>query len=161
MATSDINYNVKVQLDATDIPTKNKLVIWSGSAENFALSNESAPTTICTTSDQNVGSKSLVITSLSSANDTILKGELTAKVQDGTRYQISRIIIGWKDNTTSTTNISVVEDVRYPDSKIIYSINSFAATWGGNDTITLTWTQYTMGSTSDQSVDYCLNYITF
>ena len=160
MATSDINYNVKVQLDATDIPTKNKLVIWSGSAENFALSNESAPTTICSTYDQNVGTKTFNITNLSSTNDTVLKGEFTAKVQDGSRYQISRIIIGWKAND-STTNISTVEDVRYPDSKIIYNINSFAATWSGTDEIILTWAQYTMGSTSDQSVDYCLNYITF
>ncbi len=160
MSYSDIKYHVKVGLDPISPPDKNKLVIWSGSSGHFALSNESAPTTICLTYGQSTGTKSFNITNLSSTNDTVLKGEFTAKVQDGTRYQISRIIIGWKAND-NTTNISTVEDVRYPDSKIIYNINSFAATWSGTDEIILQWTQYTMGNSVAQSVDYCLNYITF
>lgn len=162
MASSDVKYHVKVGLDPTSPPDSNKLVIWSGSSGHFALSEESAPTTVCILDqDQSSGNRTMTISGISSSDNSCLKGEIWGKVQDGSRYQLARVVIGWKDNTSADTNITVVEDVRYPDSRVIYNINSFAVTWSATDTFLITFTQYTTGGTPSERVDYCLNYIVF
>lgn len=162
---SRTKYTVDVFLDPASPPTSNKGVIWDADSGSFGLgdSGGSGLTTCSLNESHSTGTRYIYIDNidLSAGGDHCIKGELHGTVKDNSRYQIARIVVGFFNNTNNTTKITVKEDVRYPDSKVIYNINSFTPAWQSATQLRIDFTQYTTGPTSDYTVDYCFNYILF
>jgi len=170
MPTNSTKYEVDVLLDPENFPTEDQVVIWDYSSGSFALTSsfEGGGGSGFTTCSLNVSYNGSVISdkyiwieNIDLADNSCIKGELWGKVQDGSRYQMARIVVGFKGQDDASTRITVKEDVRYPDSKIIYNINSFDTAFQSPTDLKITWTQYTTGASSAQDVDYCFNYVVF
>tara|TARA_B100000900_G_C20593386_1_gene722416 strand:+ start:1266 stop:1778 length:513 start_codon:yes stop_codon:yes gene_type:complete len=170
MPSNSTKYAVDVLLNPESFPTSDQSVIWDTSEGSFALGD--APGGGGTTYSQD-GESQITHTVIFGSNapyilasptdDHILVGEFYGAVADKSRYQMSRVVIGWvNDATTPQFKISVVEDVRFPAQKVIYNINGWGVAWHQSNTaLLITVPQYTMGTTSAQEVDYRLNFRTF
>jgi len=166
---SRTKYTVDVLFDPASTPGEDKSVIWNESSGSFALGDAPGGGTGFTTCSYDesytAGTRYIYIDDIDTTsppgNNSCIKGELYGRVKDGTRYQVARIVVGFFDNSNGTTKITVKEDVRYPDSKVIYNINSFTPAWQSATQLRIEYSQYTMGSTDSQNVDYCFNYVVF
>ena len=87
-------------------------------------------------------------------------------IVDGTgrQFQTARIVFSWPNGASTSddsTIVSVVEDVRYAESNIIFDINSFSINWPGtaspHNTFNMQWWQFQMTDT----VTYKFNYTIF
>lgn len=163
---SRTKYAVDVFLDPSSPPTENKGVIWDATSGSFGLGDAGGSgLTTCSLNVSYNGAvtsdKYIWVSGIDLADNSCIKGELWGKVKDNTRYQMARIVVGFEDQDDTTTRITVKEDVRYPDSKIIYNINSFDTAFQSPTDLKITWTQYTMGVDATTNVDYCFNYVVF
>ena len=175
MPTNSTKYAVDVLLNPEDFPTEDKSVIWDNASGSFALGD--APggggggTTITQTESAAAAVKVLGFSSPPATNlipidftsNTILVGELSARVNDNSRFQTVRIVVGWTQESSPTFKISTVEDVRYPSSKVIFNINGMTPSKvsATPTALYITLTQYKMGTTTSQNVTYTFNYRVF
>ena len=162
MATTDTKYGVSVPLDPTSPPTADQKVIWDSSAGRFDLAATEAGSVLQCTAAQNptAGTINYVVSGVSDTTNSILTGQFYGKVSDGSRYQIVDMTIGWEDNDDTTTTISIVEKARYPESRVIFNINSFSVSWDSTTQFTISWSQFLVGS-NPTTVTYCMNYLVF
>ena len=171
MGISKTKYVVSVPLSGSELPTENKSVIWEATSGSFALGDTpgggSGLTTCSYDLSANGGTISIYIDDVDTTGEsengghTCIKGELTGKVKDGSRWQIARIVVGFYDNGSTEIRTVVKEDARYPDGKSIYNINSFNASFADSTTARINFFQYNVGSPTTQNVDYCFNYVLF
>ena len=172
MPTNSTKYAVDVLLNPESFPTEDKSVIWDNASGSFALGD--APgggggTTISQVEQEDAGAKVLGFSNptnlipLDFSSNTILVGELSARVNDNSRFQTARIVVGWTQESAPTFKISTVEDVRYPSSKVIFNINGMTPTKaaGPPTALYISFTQYKMGTTDSQNVTYTFNYRVF
>ncbi len=163
MAVNDTKYTVGVPLNPTDLPITNQTVIWKATegAFNIIPSPSQNILTCLAAQAPTAGTITFNIPDISSSDMACLKGQLYGKVSNGSRFQLATVVIGWATNSDSSTRITVTEDLRYPETRLIYNINSFEISWGGNtDQFDITWSQYTVGS-SPLTITYCMDYIVF
>lgn len=171
MPSNSTKYAVDVLLNPESFPTEDKSVIWDNAAGSFALGD--APgggggTTISQVEQEDSGVKVLGydgsnLIPIDFTSNTILVGELSARVNDNSRFQTVRIVVGWTQGSDPTFKISTVEDVRYPSSKVIFNINGMNPSdfVGSPTALYITFTQYKMGTTDSQNVTYTFNYRVF
>ena len=171
MPSNSTKYAVDVLLNPESFPTEDKSVIWDNASGSFALGD--APgggggTTISQVEQEDSGVKVLGydgsnLIPIDFTSNTILVGELSARVNDNSRFQTARIVVGWTQESDPTFKISTVEDVRYPSSKVIFNINGMTPTYvsGPPTALYITFTQYKMGTTDSQNVTYTFNYRVF
>ena len=176
MPSNSTKYAVDVLLNPEDFPTEDKSVIWDNASGSFALGD--APgggggTTITQVESQtahifilgyDTDSNQFTIP-VDFSSTSILVGELSARVNDNSRFQTARIVVGWtQEQDPSNLRISTVEDVRYPSQKVIFNINGLSPTV---NVVTLPYgliiygTQYKMGTSTAQKVTYTFNYRVF
>lgn len=176
MPTNRTKYAVDVLLNPESFPTEDKSVIWDNASGSFALGD--APggggggTTITQVEQEDLGGKILGYDASQSpsnlipidfTSNNILVGELSARVNDNSRFQTARIVVGWTQESSPTFKISTVEDVRYPSQKVIFNINGMTPTnaAGPPTALYISFTQYKMGTTNSQNVTYTFNYRVF
>ena len=175
MPSNSTKYAVDVLLNPESFPTEDKSVIWDNASGSFALGD--APgggggTTISQVEQETSGIKVLGVDTSQSPNNlipidftsnTILVGELSARVNDNSRFQTARIVVGWTQESSPTFKISTVEDVRYPSQKVIFNINGMTPDniSASPTAFKISFTQYTMGASDSQNVTYTFNYRVF
>lgn len=86
-------------------------------------------------------------------------------IVDGTgrQFQTARIVFSWPNGASTSddsTIVSVVEDVRFTESSIIFDINSFEIDWpvtaSPHNTFDINWYQYQMTNTVTYKFIYTL-----
>lgn len=159
MAQGTTRHNVIVPLDACN-PPPSSYVVWDNQKKEFDLRNNEGY--ICEGPNDGPGVYTINITLDPTNYPQNVSGEFGyARIEcdavtqgSYTQHQAMRTTLIWDSSSGDSLVSSTVEDVRYPEDKVIYDIKRVTGSFDSNGGLNFEIYQYDI-----DNVYYCLKYI--